>query len=354
MSTSLRATVVALGALLLTVPAAAGQSVLERTPNLSGGWIGLPGQVYFTFLHRFGQTGPPTRKVSSSPTFLLAAPLHERFLAGVRYATNSDLITAIPNEWEFLGRVGLFRQDDGKPLDVSVQAGYNLAAESVDGELALVRRIGPVRLLAAGRAFSDGYGAGEARFALGGGASLQVLESLALAGDIASLLDRTDDEPLAWSAGVQWAIPYTPHTLSLHASSVNTTTLQGASRGAGRIRYGFEFTIPITLRRFLPAPDQPAVAAAPADTAVKSAGNTFSVPIQNLAYGSTTIEVPVGATVVWTNDDPVPHTVTADDGAFDSGVIAPGDSWSRTFEQAGSYAYHCTPHPFMKANIVVR
>jgi plastocyanin len=70
---------------------------------------------------------------------------------------------------------------------------------------------------------------------------------------------------MAWSAGAQLAIPYTPHTLSLHASNVNTGTLQGSSRGAGGVRYGFEFTIPVTLSRYLGRGSQPAVeAAAPA------------------------------------------------------------------------------------------
>ena len=49
------------------------QDPLERTPDLSGGWVSRPGMVHFNFLHRFSSTSAPERKVTSAPTFLLAA-----------------------------------------------------------------------------------------------------------------------------------------------------------------------------------------------------------------------------------------------------------------------------------------
>ena len=55
---------------------------------------------------------------------------------------------------------------------------------------------------------------------------------------------------MAWSAGLHLAIPLTPHTLSLQASNTNAYTLQGMSRGEETVRYGFEFTIPLTLSRW--------------------------------------------------------------------------------------------------------
>ena len=64
--------------------------------------------------------------------------------------------------------------------------------------------------------------------------------------------------------------------------------------------------------------------------------------------------VPVGDTVVWTNDDLVPHTATAQDTRWDSGGIAPGASWRYVAEEKGSHAYICTFHPGMKATLVVR
>jgi plastocyanin len=63
--------------------------------------------------------------------------------------------------------------------------------------------------------------------------------------------------------------------------------------------------------------------------------------------------VKVGTTVTWSNGDAVGHTVTADGGAFDSGTIAPGTSFSRRFGSAGTFAYHCKIHPSMTGTITV-
>jgi uncharacterized membrane protein len=59
-----------------------------------------------------------------------------------------------------------------------------------------------------------------------------------------------------------------------------------------------------------------------------------------------------GETVEFKNEDIVAHTVTADDGSFDSGLIQPGSSWKMTIQKTGTIAYHCTPHPNMKATLV--
>jgi plastocyanin len=63
--------------------------------------------------------------------------------------------------------------------------------------------------------------------------------------------------------------------------------------------------------------------------------------------------VAVGTTVTWTNQDSTAHTVTANDGSFDSGPIQPGKSFSHTFSTAGTVAYHCKIHPSMTATVTV-
>lgn len=236
--------------LLGSTRAARGQSALDRTPNLTGTWTVPPGTIQFNFIHRFEVSDPPLRKVTNSPTLTLATGLGHRTLAGFSYASSSDLVPAYPNEWEFFGRWIPLAQPTGHPLDVSLQAGYNLAAESVDGELLLARHFGPARILAAGRAFSDGYASSDARFAVAAGGSLRVTEQLALSADYGTLLDRDDGERWTWGAGAQVGVPYTPHSLSIHATNVNTGTLQGASRGT-RTRWGFEYTVPITVGRYV-------------------------------------------------------------------------------------------------------
>lgn len=349
----------AAGAIAWTSTPAAAQSVVDRSPNLSGGWIAAPGVVQFNFLHRFTQSGPPQRKVVSSPSFHLAAGLPWSTMLGVKYATHSDVVPTLPNEWAFFGRYSPWTEAGGAPLDLAAEIGYNLAAQSVDGELTLARQVGPLRLIGAARALSNAYDAGEARYAVSGGASVRLLEGLALAGDVASLLERTDEERVAWGAGVQLRIPYTPHTLSLHATNANTATLQGTSRGSAEIRYGFEFTIPVTLRRYLPLGEpaaEPPVAGEAGETAVAAfaATDTVIITMQGLQYDRRRVEIVPGTTVVWRNEDVVIHTATDDGGGWDSGEIEPGASWSRTFDSPGTYAYHCTPHPFMTAAVVVR
>jgi plastocyanin len=66
------------------------------------------------------------------------------------------------------------------------------------------------------------------------------------------------------------------------------------------------------------------------------------------------LEIPRGATVTWVNHSDVAHTMAGDDLAFDdSGVIEPGDSFRQTFDEPGTYRYHCGPHPDMTGMIVV-
>jgi plastocyanin len=68
-----------------------------------------------------------------------------------------------------------------------------------------------------------------------------------------------------------------------------------------------------------------------------------------------TITVVIGRnnTVTWKNEDNSIHTVTADNGAFNSGIVNPGSSFTFTFTTPGTFAYHCSIHPFMTGKIIV-
>jgi len=67
-----------------------------------------------------------------------------------------------------------------------------------------------------------------------------------------------------------------------------------------------------------------------------------------------TVVLGVNSTIVWTNNDGSPHTVTSNGGIFDSGNMAPGQSFSYTFTSTGTFAYHCTYHPWMTGTVVVK
>jgi plastocyanin len=341
---------------------AGAQTVLNRTPNLSGGWVGSPGVLHFNFLHRFSISSAPARKVTSTPTFLLAAGLPGRTLFGVHYATNSELSPRYPNEWEFFGRVAPFSQALGAPIDASAQAGYNLAARGFDGEAAVARRQGPVRVLAALRVLADPGPSGGADVALASGAVIRLTRYLAVSADLATLTHRATGEKVAWGAGLNLAIPRTPHSLSLQATNVNNATLQSSSRGTGKTRYGFEFTIPLTLSRYFgagapqprPAAASPRGAEEPRPDTTAGGRRTVTAAVEDFLFRPGRLEIAAGTTIVWTNDGQVVHTVSAEDGSFDSGPIEPGQRRSITFSRAGTFPFHCTPHPFMRGLIVVR
>lgn len=348
----------ACAALCTSAAGGRAQSLLDRPPNLSGGWVGSSGQLYFNFMHRFIASDAPERKVTNVPTFTLAAGLPYYTLAGVEYSTNSALAPRYPNEWEAFVRNAPLQQDRGAPVDLSGQVSYNFAAEGVDGEVSLARRFGPLRLIAAGRTLK-GIGAEDRRYAVAGGGTLRISRYIALAGDVGTLTDRAEDEKVAWSAGVHLAIPGTPHTLSIQAANTATNTLQGQSRGEKTRRYGFEFTIPLTLSRWFGrsaghAPVASAPGLAPADSGATPTGPVAHAGMRNLAFVPGTVEIQAGTTVEWLNNDPLSHTVTADDGSFSSGLIASGTKWRHRFDTPGTYTYHCTPHPFMKGTVVVR
>ena len=76
----------------------------------------------------------------------------------------------------------------------------------------------------------------------------------------------------------------------------------------------------------------------------------------SIYYSPSPITVVIGKnnTITWVNDDDVPHTVTADNGSFNSGNLNPGDSWTQTFTQPGTYTYHCNYHPWMRGTVIVK
>ncbi len=83
-----------------------------------------------------------------------------------------------------------------------------------------------------------------------------------------------------------------------------------------------------------------------------SAPNT--VVISGFAFGPSPITVAKNTTITWQNRDSEAHTATADNGSWDTGSIASGASKSITFATAGTFPYHCTLHPEMRAMVVVQ
>jgi len=81
---------------------------------------------------------------------------------------------------------------------------------------------------------------------------------------------------------------------------------------------------------------------------------SHTVTIRNFTNAPATLTVAAGDTVVWTNDDIVPHTATARDSAWDSKEIAAGSTWRMVVRTPGRHAYYCVYHPNMQGVIEVR
>jgi plastocyanin len=77
------------------------------------------------------------------------------------------------------------------------------------------------------------------------------------------------------------------------------------------------------------------------------------VQIVEFTYQPDPVVVQAGGKVIWQNEDTAPHTATADDGSFDTGIIERGKIKSETFKEAGTFPYFCEVHPTMHGTVEV-
>lgn len=89
-------------------------------------------------------------------------------------------------------------------------------------------------------------------------------------------------------------------------------------------------------------------------TAAASRSRTHTVALRGMKNVPATLVVRSGDTVVWKNEDVVPHTATDRGGRFDSGSIEPGGSWGYVANTKGTFDYYCAYHPNTKGKLVVR
>ena len=96
----------------------------------------------------------------------------------------------------------------------------------------------------------------------------------------------------------------------------------------------------------IPAPNDPSQNTPVADN--------YEIEIVNFNFSQLALTITKGSTVTWTNKDSARHTVTSDSGSeLNSELFGKDETYSHTFNELGTFDYHCAPHPFMKAKIVV-
>lgn len=99
------------------------------------------------------------------------------------------------------------------------------------------------------------------------------------------------------------------------------------------------------LNRLLPALTLLALAALLPGTAPTAlAANEEHITIRDSVFMPAVVRIKPGTTVVWRDEGRNPHTVTAEDGSFDSGYLKRGQTFRYTFDKPGRYAYFCQPH----------
>jgi plastocyanin len=93
----------------------------------------------------------------------------------------------------------------------------------------------------------------------------------------------------------------------------------------------------------------------PGESSTNSSNQTseWTVFVRDYYFDPADVGVEPRSNVTWTNKGNEPHTVTADNGLFDSGVLYPGDSYTVWFGGAGTVTYHCDLHPSMTGSVVV-
>ena len=80
---------------------------------------------------------------------------------------------------------------------------------------------------------------------------------------------------------------------------------------------------------------------------------TWKVAIEDFYFEPADAAIQPGDTIMWVNEGNTPHTVTSDDGQFDSEVLNPGESFMFTFPESGTFSYHCEIHPSMTGSVTV-
>jgi len=88
--------------------------------------------------------------------------------------------------------------------------------------------------------------------------------------------------------------------------------------------------------------------------AAHAAGKTHAVRIENFKFVPERLEVAAGDTVVWTNKDFLPHSVTASEARVESGDLAPNKTWRFVARKKGEMHYICRLHPVMKGVVIVK
>lgn len=146
-----------------------------------------------------------------------------------------------------------------------------------------------------------------------------------------------------------------------------TATGSFVAKYAGVFEYYCVYHVQIGMFGYLTVLPNAAYSNATTSTTTTTTTTNASNPVVSIEYGSAanttstyyspptiTVVIGVNNTVTWVNNDIAPHTVTADDGSFNSQNLDAGASWTHVFTTPGTYTYHCEYHIWMHGTIIVK
>ena len=132
-----------------------------------------------------------------------------------------------------------------------------------------------------------------------------------------------------------------------------TRSLQPRSRRRGLLLLAAVLLVVATVPLAAPSAAAPLRASRLASLARPHAANR-AIEMKGFRFRPDSVRLMAGDTVVWSNSDDEPHTITMDTSTFDSGDIGPGSRFRWVFRQKGRFRYHCEVHPKMKGVLDVR
>ena len=197
--------------------------------------------------------------------------------------------------------------------------------------------------------------------ALGGSLALIATPTSGVVGEPVTV--RVDgDQPAEHRWHVSGPASYRAHTgsspqvqITFQSPGSHTVTLKLIGAGSSR-SLSLDLVVGPRARAAAPTTPAPKPRAAPAPVAQITRAHPAGDPgvtIVDFQFNPGTITVHTGDTITWTNTGAQPHTATANDHSFDTGVLKKGESGSHTFSTPGTFSYICTIHPFMKGTVTV-
>jgi YVTN family beta-propeller protein len=358
----------ATNALLTTIPIPTGPHGLVVTPNGSRVFASSDGDSKVSIIDTTTDTVMKTVEVGKSPHGLAITPDGTTVLAAVFGANVVAFIDAASGAVKGTVAVAsphnIAVSPDGRTAYVAAQGKGALALVVLD--VGRMSRVGSVALDKMPRALGFSTDGTKLYFTLAGSDAVQVLDPSTNVVVRQIPVGASPHHPL-FTADKALVVSQGPG--SLYVIDPKTDAVQGtvkvgtlphwiAVTGGGRYAYvtneGSNDVTVVDLDS-MSATQTIAVGNAPRKIVIQPSTGLADVrtPIQGFAFEDS-ITINAGQTVIWTNNDAVPHTVSSDNGSWSSGAIAAGKSFSHRFDAPGTFSYHCEIHPAMEAIVVVK